>query len=105
MFFGKVISQSSPFSFTPSDNEDLEGTVLSLTNLVLAPSSKESGSLWIKKESQEFLIATLTKEQPQATVNLFISILDDATLIVKGNAIIHVVGFFEDDQDGDLPED
>jgi hypothetical protein len=49
------------------------------------------------------LIASLTKERPQATVNLFISLADDLTLIVKGNATLHVVGFFEPDQDADLP--
>jgi hypothetical protein len=51
------------------------------------------------------LIASLTKERPQATVNLFISLADDLTLIVKGNATLHVVGFFEPDQDADLPFD
>ncbi len=49
------------------------------------------------------MIASLTKERPQATVNLFISLADDLTLIVKGNATLHVVGFFEPDQDADLP--
>lgn len=103
MFFGKIISQSQPFKFTPSEDEDVEGTVLSLTNVVLAPSSKDSASLWVQKEEEEFLVATLTKEKPQATINLFISLLDDVTLIVKGNGIIHVVGFFEPDQEGDIP--
>ena len=49
------------------------------------------------------MIATLTKEHPQATINLFISLIDDVTLSVKGNATVHVVGFFEPDQDADLP--
>jgi hypothetical protein len=44
------------------------------------------------------LIATLTKEKPQASINLFISLIDEATLVVKGNATLHVVGFFEPDQ-------
>lgn len=106
MFFGKIISQAQPFRFAPTDNEEeLEGTVLSLTNVVLAPSSKESVSLWVQKEDEEFLIATLTKEKPQATINLFLSLLDDATLKVKGNGVVHVVGFFEPDQEGDLPFD
>lgn len=50
--------------------------MLSITNVVLAPSSKDSVSLFAKKENEEFLIATLTKERPQATINLFISLLD-----------------------------
>lgn len=76
---------------------------MSLTNVVLAPSSKEGGSLWIKKDNEEYLIASLTKERPQATINLFISLVDELTLLVKGNATLHVVGFYEPDQDADLP--
>ena len=30
---------------------------------MLAPSSKEGGSLWVKKDGEEFLIAQLTKQQ------------------------------------------
>lgn len=49
------------------------------------------------------MIASLTKDRPQATVNLFISLADDVTLLVKGNATLHVVGFYEPDQEADLP--
>ncbi len=49
------------------------------------------------------MIASLTKERPQATINLFISLADEVSLVVKGNATLHVVGFFEPDQDADLP--
>ncbi len=76
---------------------------MSLTNVVLAPASKEGGSLFVKKGSEEFLVATLTKERPQATINLFLSLIDEASVVVKGNAIVHVIGFYEPDQDGDLP--
>lgn len=76
---------------------------MSLTNVVLAPSSKEAGSLWIKKDNEEYLIASLTKERPQATINLFISLVDELTLLVKGNATLHVAGFYEPDQEADLP--
>jgi hypothetical protein len=100
MFFGKVLSQNQAFKFTPETVSDGEGEVLSLTNVVLAPSSKENGSLYVKKGTEEFLIATLTKERPQASINLFLSLIDEASLIVKGNATLHVVGFFEPDQDG-----
>ncbi len=111
MFFGKVITQNTPFSFTPENVGEEAGEVLSLTNVVLAPGSvvsplsyiQNGGSLYIKKDSEEFLVASLTKEAPQATINLFVSLADEVTLLVKGNATLHVVGFFEPDQDADLP--
>lgn len=40
MFFGQVISQNKPFAFTPENVNEEAGEVLSLTNVVLAPSSK-----------------------------------------------------------------
>jgi len=40
MFFGQVITQSTPYSFTPEVVSEEAGEVLSLTNVVLAPSSK-----------------------------------------------------------------
>ena len=49
------------------------------------------------------MVASLTKERPQATINLFLALLDQVTLIVKGDATIHIVGFFEPEQDGDFP--
>lgn len=61
MFFGQVISQSKPFAFTPENVSEEAGEVLSLTNVVLAPSSKEGGQLWIKKDNEEYLIASLSK--------------------------------------------
>lgn len=76
MFFGKVLSQNQAYKFSASEAPETQGEVLSITNVVLAPASKETGSLYIKKGSDEFLVATLTKERPQAVVNLFISLLD-----------------------------
>jgi hypothetical protein len=35
--------------------------VLSITNVVLGVSSKESVSLWAKKDEQEVLVAVLTR--------------------------------------------
>lgn len=34
---------------------------------------------------------------------MFISLVDELTLSVKGNATLHVTGFYEPDQDADLP--
>jgi hypothetical protein len=76
MFFGKILASGQTFKFNPTDAEDSQGEVLSITNVVLAPSSKDSASLYIKKENEEFLIATLTKEKSQVVVNVFISLLD-----------------------------
>jgi hypothetical protein len=103
MFFGKVLNQGQNFKFSASEVEETQGEVLSITNVVLAPTSKENASLYVNKDGQEYLIATLTKERPQATINLFISLLDDVSLLVKGNGSLHITGFFEPDQDGDLP--
>jgi hypothetical protein len=76
MFFGKILNSGQSFKFNPTDAEDSQGEVLSITNAVLAPSSKESVSLYVKKDDQEFLIATLTKERPHAVINVFLSLLD-----------------------------
>jgi hypothetical protein len=76
MFFGKILSQGQNFKFNPHDAEESQGEVLSITNVVLAPSSKESVSLYVKKENVEFLIATVTKENPHVVINLFVSLLD-----------------------------
>jgi hypothetical protein len=48
------------------------------------------------------LIAHLTKEKSQVSINTFISLLDEVTLLVKGKGSLHVTGFFEPDQQGDL---
>jgi hypothetical protein len=42
MFFGQVITQSTPYSFNPETVSEDAGEVLSITNVVLAPSSKVS---------------------------------------------------------------
>jgi hypothetical protein len=49
------------------------------------------------------LVASLTKENPQARINLFVCLTDDVTILVKGNSTVHLVGFFEPDQEADLP--
>jgi hypothetical protein len=105
MFFGKILNQGQTFKFNPQDAEEAQGEVLSITNVVLAPSSKESVSLFVKKQNEEFLIATLTKERPQATINLFISLLDEVSLVAKGNGSLHITGFYEPDQEEGLPEE
>lgn len=71
MFFGKTITPSTPFKFEVSEANS--GPTLSLTNVVLAPSAKEGGSLWIKKDGEEFLIVNLTKEKSQQQLNLFVA--------------------------------
>ena len=76
MFFGKILNSGQSFKFNPTDAEDSQGEVLSITNAVLAPTSKESVSLYVKKEDPEYLIATLTKERPHAVINVFLSLLD-----------------------------
>lgn len=77
--------------------------MLSLTNIVLTPASKEGASLWVKHEGHEFLIASLTKDKPQTIINLFVSLLDEVELIVKGNGTLHITGFYEPDQGAGLP--
>jgi len=61
MFFGKILSQGKNFTFNADSVEEAQGEVLSLTNVVLAPTSQAGASLWIKKDAEEFLIANLTK--------------------------------------------
>lgn len=45
MFFGQIISQNKAFAFTPENVGEEAGEVLSLTNVVLAPSSKVGSSI------------------------------------------------------------
>lgn len=105
MFFGKILSQGQSFKFSTQEAEESQGEVLSITNVVLAPSSKESVSLFAKKDNEEFLVATLTKERPHAVINLFISLLDEVTILTKGNGVLHITGFYEPDEAEPLPED
>ena len=67
--------------------------------------SQEGASLYIKKGEEEFLVASLTKERPQTLTNIFITLTDAVTLVVKGNGIIHVIGFYEPEAEGDLDLD
>ena len=48
-------------------------------------------------------IASLTQEEPQTTISLYIALIDEATLLVKGNGIIHVIGFSEPDPEAGYP--
>ena len=103
MFFGKILAQGQTYQFNTQHADQNQGEVLSLTNVVLAPTSQAPASLYIKKDSEEFLIASLDKSHPHATINVFISLLDEAVLSVKGNGILHITGFFEPEQEGGLP--
>lgn len=94
MFFGKVISLQTPFSFT-ADSAEEGKEVLSLTNVTLAPSSKEGAQLFVKKGTEKFLVALLTKERPQASINVYVTLADNVQLVVEGNGIIHITGYFE----------
>ncbi len=49
------------------------------------------------------MVASLTKERPQATTNIFVTLEDAVSLVVKGNGIIHVIGFFEPENEDNLP--
>lgn len=79
--------------------------MLSITNVVLAPASKEQVSLFARKDGQDILIATLTRDHPHAVVNLFVSLLDDVTFVTKGNGALHITGFFEPDETEPVPEE
>ena len=94
MFFGKILKEGQTYSFNPTEAEETQGEVLSITNVVLAPTSPAPTSLYIKKDSEEFLIASLTKDKPHVTLNVFISLLDEVSLVVKGSGTLHITGFF-----------
>jgi len=49
MFFGQVLTQSTPYNFTPENVSEEAGEVLSLTNVVLAPSSKVNSYIIFRK--------------------------------------------------------
>ena len=94
MFFGKILKEGQTYNFTANEIEETQGEVLSITNIVLAPNALGPASLYIKKNSDEFLIASLSKDKPQVAVNVFISLLDEVSLVVKGNGTLHITGFF-----------
>ena len=50
-------------------------------------------------------VASLTKDRPQALTNIFITVSDGVELVVKGNGIIHVIGFYEPEAGDDLDFD
>lgn len=104
MFFGKILKQGERYQFNAQNADEFQGEVLSITNAVLTPSSKESASLYINKDSKEYLIAYLSKESPQISLNIFISLLDELEIYVKGNAAVHITGFFEPEKDEDYEE-
>lgn len=66
---------------------------------------QEGASLFIKKGGEEFLIASLTKDRPQAYTNIFVSLADDVEFVVKGNGIVHAIGFYEPEDDGPMDFD
>lgn len=103
MFFGKILNPGQTYKFSADQAEEDQGEVLSLTNVVLAPTSTEGASLYIKKGNDDFLITSLTKDKPHVAINVFISLLDEVTLHSKGKGVIHITGFFEPDQQGELP--
>ena len=103
MLFGKVLKQGAPFTFNEDilDNPEIAeaGAVLAIHNIALAPENLSQTSLWVKKDDQEFLIATLSKEHSHASIDLHLFIQDDSQLFVKGNGSIHVLGSFELDEE------
>jgi len=57
--------------------------------------------LYIKVGGQEFLVASLAQNHPHVTLDIHLSILDKAQLLVKDSGTIHVVGLYENDVDAD----
>jgi len=51
--------------------------------------------VFIKKDGEEFLICTLTHQNPHLAVNLYVEVAEYVEIIVKGNGIVHIIGFFE----------
>jgi hypothetical protein len=98
MLFGKVIKQDSPFKFSEEDNEEVAPTLV-IHNAALGPGSKGVTSLWVRKDGQEFLIATLNEQNSFASIQIYLFIEDESELFVKGNGSVHLVGSFENDED------
>jgi hypothetical protein len=48
MFFGEIISQEKSFLFKENSKENNTREVLEISNAVLSPTSKESGSLYVR---------------------------------------------------------
>jgi hypothetical protein len=77
MLFGKVLKQDTPFKF----GEELEETqevlpTLIIHNAALAPGSKGATSLWVRKDGQEFLIATLNEQTSFVSIQIYLFIED-----------------------------
>lgn len=51
MLFGKVLKQSTPFTFNLDILDTQEaGAVLAIHNIALGPENQSATSLWVKKE-------------------------------------------------------
>ena len=59
--------------------------------------------MFVKKGAEKFLVALLTKERPQASINVYITLDDNVQLVVEGNGTIHITGYFEPEGQDDLP--
>ena len=81
----------------------MEGTeevtpTLVIHNAALGPENRGATSLWVKKDEQEFLIATLSGEHSFASLNIYLFIDDNSELFVKGPGSIHLIGTFSNEE-------
>lgn len=57
--------------------------------------------LYVKVQDKDYLIAVLTQQHPQATLDIHLSVLDNAQIHVKDNGTVHVVGLYDNEVDDD----
>jgi len=76
MFFGKILKEGQTHKFELNEGAEYQSKILTITNVVLAPTSNSGASLWFKRNDEEFLIANLTKNQPHLTLNIIITLID-----------------------------
>jgi hypothetical protein len=100
MFFGFVLAPGKSYKFT--EEELGKGDVLSVTNAVLSAPGKKvtqksiQADVYVRVRDEDFIVARLSDHIPQATLDLHLSVLDEAELFVKDNsAPVHLVGFYE----------
>lgn len=69
--------------------------MICISNAALVPGSKDEAILVVRKDGIEHAIGTLSQKCPQISLNFYVEIGEHVEFAVKGNGVIHVIGFFE----------
>lgn len=96
MFWGAVLKPDQPY--TVKQQKDQQLSSIHLSSATLAPESKGKIDLYAKYNGNEIILGTLTSQQkPSIKLDLYFSLGQDIDFYIRGNGILHLVGYFEPD--------